>query len=113
MGNLGDALNWTMRALAAFDGIGDELNCSLMMAQLAGIGGPDSGRISGRIAGAALTILSRLRQDDLTGAPQIKDALDTIELLQRKEPAAFETGRSLTRAEAVALTGKLNPVPAL
>lgn len=101
----GAAVDWGRKALAAFDSIGDELDSALMLARVAGLSIGDER--SGRLAGASLSILSRLRQEELSGAPQVEEALSTIEVLQRTHPVAFDAGRLLTRAEAVALTREL------
>ena len=101
----GAAVDWGRKALAAFDSIGDELDSALMLARVAGLSIGDER--SGRLAGASLSILSRLRQEELSGAPRVEEALSTIEVLKRTHPVAFDAGRLLTRAEAVALTREI------
>jgi non-specific serine/threonine protein kinase len=104
-GDLQEALRWTGEALKLSDQIGDELNCALLLARMAlVIDEMEANTETGaRIAGAALTVFSRIREEEVRGAPQVTEALDTVRRIQQHNPGTFDAGRSLTRAAAVAL----------
>jgi predicted ATPase len=113
-GDLQEALRWTGEALKLSDQIGDELNCALLLARMALLMDemesetPAASELAGaRLAGAALTVISRIREEEVRGAPQVTEALDTVRQIQQRNPGAFDAGRSLTRAAAVALATSL------
>lgn len=99
------ARSWTARALHLSDAIGDELNCALLLARCADLTceTDPTGDLGGRLAGAALTVFSRIREDEVRGAPQVTEAMNTVQRIQRSAPAAFDLGRYLTRSAAVEL----------
>lgn len=105
VGDAEEAERATARALGAFDSLGDELNVALMLARLARIASldTDGAARAARLAGAALTVFSRIREDEVAGAPQIVSAFEVIEQVRHADPASFDDGRALSRAEAVAL----------
>lgn len=112
-GDAAEAERATVRALAAFDSLGDELNVALMLARLADVASRDRDGASraGRFAGAALTVFSRIREDEVAGAPQILAAFEVIERVRHADPASFDDGRALSRAAAVALARRATPLP--
>ena len=104
-GNHEAALAWTSEALQLWDRIGDELNCALLLARAAHLASilQPSDPLAGRLAGGALSVFSRIREEEVRDAPQVTEALDTVGRIQQDDPAAFDAGRTLTRAAAVHL----------